>query len=383
MLRGSVMSKENVEKPKVLRLDVDTPESLEQAIVKIKSNPEVSILAFENFFIDMQVVDVITAIMSDTLANSKIHTICFNSTKIAPKVASELKTKLIEVLSNNKVVTTLDFDSNYLGDNGAEVLIKMLPSTNITSLSLDNNEISNGNFIYFLKDNKNMSSLNLGNNSLRDSGVEQIAKMLPYTHLTELYLNGNMINATGVKYLADSLYGNKILSTLSLSWNNIYRQESGKYDGIEEIANILLYTNLKCLHIEGNKLDNKCMEILADGLRYKPLSLQKLRLGWNDKINDKGIDQLLQIVTYQNITEIDLNGNRNISSKVLEITAEILEYNILRQQPIKGNISDDETYERVDSYFANDSSVTSSLLLGGSESYDNDYTSGDMSFSGG
>ena len=121
-------------------------------------------------------------------------------------------------------------------------------------LSLQNNRITSHGLAILakgLKGNDYLQSLHLSQNLLGDFGVGCLGKILEdkYTNLTLISLCYNRIRDAGVRYLAEMLKRNKILTDLWLSNNEIGN------DGVQALAEVLTFDNttLIQLYLHGNR----------------------------------------------------------------------------------------------------------------------------------
>lgn len=166
--------------------------------------------------------------------------------------------------------------------------------------------------------------INLVNNNLefgcKEAGL--LAGVLQYnTTVKELDLSCNDIGDQGMKSLANALNYNKTLTDLELSGNKI------SYIGIEFLAEVLKTNNtLKVLNLSGNDIDNQGMDSLANALSYNK-TLTCLKVGGNNKISDKGIKFLAEVLKTNNtLREMDLSTN-NFGIEGVKYLADMLEHN--------------------------------------------------------
>eukprot|EP00520_Triparma_pacifica_P012597 CAMPEP_0118655190 /NCGR_PEP_ID=MMETSP0785-20121206/12790_1 /TAXON_ID=91992 /ORGANISM="Bolidomonas pacifica, Strain CCMP 1866" /LENGTH=379 /DNA_ID=CAMNT_0006547899 /DNA_START=169 /DNA_END=1305 /DNA_ORIENTATION=- len=152
-------------------------------------------------------------------------------------------------------LTTLNLQSNKIGDKGAIALSYLLaPTSNLTKLFLSRNRIGDrgasalGNK---LKKNKMLHTLALGFNLIGPNGGVKIANALVENkYLVVLELQSNRIGAAGASELAKVLdkevIGKSALSTLDISCNNIGDVGGAKMQELSEqaiVGNIVLHGN--------------------------------------------------------------------------------------------------------------------------------------------
>ncbi len=143
--------------------------------------------------------------------------------------------------------------------NGIQDLISIMKTntcSNLTTLDLRYNDLLKSNqnesekqdlmsfFRNVLSESK-IEILHLEGNNLDDDIMESISYILSNSKYTlkELYLGSNKIQADGARYLAHSLYGNRVLQKLYLECNLIGNA------GVEEFCVLLEKTKSKKLYL--------------------------------------------------------------------------------------------------------------------------------------
>ncbi|CAF3953112.1 unnamed protein product [Adineta steineri] len=136
---------------------------------------------------------------------------------------------LMELLKNNKTVTSLDLSLNWIGNEGVQSVADALNNnTTLTEIKLgcvlNNNKTLNTlklcgcgfgpegvkHIADALRNNTTLTTLDLGLCKLENEGVQYLSDALQNnTTLTSLYLKENEIKAEGIKILADALRHNK------------------------------------------------------------------------------------------------------------------------------------------------------------------------------
>ncbi|KOO31958.1 hypothetical protein Ctob_004793 [Chrysochromulina tobinii] len=142
------------------------------------------------------------------------------------KIGDEGAIAIAEALKVNAVMTTLDLGGNKIGVEGAIAIAEALKVTAIlTTLSLWNNSIGDEGataIAQALKVNAVVTSLFLGYNKIGDEGAIVIAEALKVNAVvTTLYLGGNRIGVEGAKAIAEALKVNAVLTNLDLFNNSI------------------------------------------------------------------------------------------------------------------------------------------------------------------
>jgi Ran GTPase-activating protein (RanGAP) involved in mRNA processing and transport len=177
-------------------------------------------------------------------------------------------------LETNKILTRLVLGGNCIGDDGAVAITTALQRT----ISLEH--------------------LDLGYNSIGDVGMTAIAQTMTQK---ELYLSGNEISAVVLTSLADSL--KKI-------------------------------TRLTDLWLDSCSIDDEGAAILASALKSNT-TLARLNLGHN-KIGNVGAKAILDALTEYNttLTQLDLDGNDDISPTLLSSIASMVAANESSTRPV-------------------------------------------------
>jgi internalin A len=192
-----------------------------------------------------------------------------------------------EELFNVPDLTSLSLDGNNIGDAGARVIAERL--TGLTSLSLDNNNISDAGVRVIAERLTGLTSLSLDSNNISDAGARVIAERL--TGLTSLSLDQDNISDVGAQAIAERLTG---LTSLSLDNNNIGDA------GARVIAERL--TGLTSLSLGGDNIGDVAARNIAERLP----SLTSLSLGWGS-ISEAGARAIAERLA--NLTSLDLKWN--------------------------------------------------------------------------
>ncbi|CAF3962559.1 unnamed protein product, partial [Adineta steineri] len=148
-----------------------------------------------------------------------------------------------------------------------------------------------------------------------------ITKLLNEKKIVELHLPGNEINEKGIQLLADALVNNKTLTILDLRGNPVGA-------GIETLANSLqTNTTLTTLYLDDTGIDDDGATNLAEMLRHNE-TLQRLSLGRN-KITATGVQNLADALhgsCNSTLEELDLAGN-TVDDTCVNDLIHMLKYN--------------------------------------------------------
>jgi len=195
-------------------------------------------------------------------------------------------------VKKNTVLEVLNLDNNNLTDDGFDMsgllkLAEALPYSQLTSLSLDGNELCcGGDMSGILKlaealPHSQLTSLNLDRNHLTNwnnspdqldmSGIIKLAEMLPHSQLTSLSLDENNLclggNMSGLLKLAEALPHSQ-LTSLSLANNALCGIECYDHDtytavGINTLCDALKgNSTLTSLNLKHNSLDGDAKQAI-------------------------------------------------------------------------------------------------------------------------
>ena len=196
----------------------------------------------------------------------------------------------VEVLSDavsvNKHLAVLAINGNEFGDRGLASLCETLKATyHLKTLSIRNCGITKKGITDTLLApvNESLKELDIGSNTISDTGVACIAKALEQNStLTSLVVQGCGITEKGAQCLAHCLRSNIFLKHLQL-YNN-YMSDAG----IDAIAKSLKHnSNFKSLIVSNCGITEKGAESLSDCLMVSR-SLQLLDLS-RQQISDTGV----------------------------------------------------------------------------------------------
>ncbi|KAL0213825.1 hypothetical protein P9112_006009 [Eukaryota sp. TZLM1-RC] len=159
-----------------------------------------------------------------------------------------------------------------------------------------------------LKVNSKLKTLWLNNNPIGDQGIQYLAKVLEFNNsLDTLWLDQTNCTPIGVFALSQALKVNTKLEILRLDDNNIGDE------GVAALCDGLrVNKNLRQLWLQNNNITSNGAMNLANAL-LENNSLYCIELG-SIKIDDAGVDVLVQILSQKTGIKLELEQN-NISSE--------------------------------------------------------------------
>ncbi|XP_040203186.1 NACHT, LRR and PYD domains-containing protein 3-like [Rana temporaria] len=184
-------------------------------------------------------------------------------------VTSSACDDLRSILINNRSLTTLDLSENNLEDSGIKLLCEGLrdPDCTLQEMWLGGCGVTSSScddLRYILINNRSLTTLGLSGNNLEDSGIKLLCEGLrdPGCTLQRLTLGWCDVTSSGCNDLRSILINNRSLTTLNLSRNNL--EDSG-------------------------------IKLLCEGLRDPGCTLQEMGLVWCG-VTSSGCDDLRSIL---------------------------------------------------------------------------------------
>jgi len=224
-------------------------------------------------------------------------------------------TAIVYFVKNLKRPTVLNLKDNSVGDQGVSHLCDALKNVNcnLTKLNLSRNSITDQGVSHLCDALKNvnckLTKLDLSSNSITGQGVSHLCDALKDVNckLTKLDLHFNSITDQGVSHLCDALKNvNCKLTKLNLSMNSITDQ------GVSHLCDALKNVNCKLtkLDLSVNSITEQGVSHLCDALKNVNCKLTKLGLTYNS-ITDQGVSHLCDALKNVNckLTKLDLSHN--------------------------------------------------------------------------
>ncbi|KAG0013471.1 hypothetical protein BGZ81_001003 [Podila clonocystis] len=172
-----------------------------------------------------------------------------------------------EALKTNSALTSLSLVGNSIGDKGAQALAQALKNNStLTYLDLRGYSIGKNGaqaLAEALKTNSTLTTLNLGRNSIGDNGTQALAQALKANStLTTLHLWSSSTGDNGAQALALALQTNATLTTLDL------RDCSIGDNGAQALAEALkINSTLTTLNLMSNSIGDNGAQALAEALK--------------------------------------------------------------------------------------------------------------------
>ncbi|XP_078087630.1 NACHT, LRR and PYD domains-containing protein 3-like [Mustelus asterias] len=223
---------------------------------------------------------------------------------------------LAPALCANQSLRVLDLSNNTLGDSGVKGLSAALRELDceIEELSLANVGLTDSgtrDLACALTTNRSLKILNLGYNTLGDSGVKLLSAALsnPACEIQKLCLTKVNLTDSCADDLASALSINRSLIVLNLGYNKLGDT------GVEMLTRVLSNSNCKIqkLRLDAVGLTDSGAEDLASSISTNQ-SLTELSLRENS-FTDQSIPALCRLIlTCRHLERIELRGNQFSSS---------------------------------------------------------------------
>uniref|UniRef100_A0A452HK57 NACHT, LRR and PYD domains-containing protein 3 n=1 Tax=Gopherus agassizii TaxID=38772 RepID=A0A452HK57_9SAUR len=245
---------------------------------------------------------------------------------------------LSSALSTKQTLTELDLSMNNLGDSGVRLLCEGLnhPTCKLQKLGLSNchlTAVCGGDLSSLLSTKPTLMELDIGENNLGDSGVQQLCEGLkhPHSKLQKLRLMNCGLTAGSCGNLSSVLRAKPTLTELDLALNNLGEAGGMKLlcEGLkhpdcklqklrlmgcqltaaccEDLSSVLSINHtLTELELRGSLLRDSGVQLLCEGLKHANCKLQKLGLK-NFLLTDACCENLAAVLSISNsLTELEL-----------------------------------------------------------------------------
>ena len=177
----------------------------------------------------------------------------------------------------------LKLENNQLRDRSAKLLLQSIGiNTSLKSVSLARNLLSRGEALsHMIRKNSTMEHLDLSWNTLRSpAGVLIALAFVDNYVIEELCVQFNSFGSSGAVALAKALGQNHILRILDLSYNNI------TYIKKDKLAELMGKTSLTDLILDGNPLERTGVDNFRQYCTLPSLSLEKCHVSSSEELRE-------------------------------------------------------------------------------------------------
>lgn len=284
----------------------------------------------KNLFKDEGVIKIAKSLLASL---SVVH-LDISSNEISPEGAKDL----FDILNGHHSLASIDISSheglhrNRLCTIGSKALSNLIKNSQVlTCLNLSSTCIGPEGLDYLvdgLSENISLSSLNLCNNSLGHKSIEKLAKVLTNTDIRNLDLSFNKILNEGCEYLSlmlsGSYQGYSVIEKLNLSENEITTEGISKL-----LASLRINSQLTILNLKKNNFASGLSSYLYQCLSEN-ITLQYLNLS-HCQISCEGLIGFSEgLVKNNGLKTLILNNN-----KIADKGAEYLSYGLSRNKTLK------------------------------------------------
>lgn len=215
-----------------------------------------------------------------------------------------------------------------------------------TELSLRNHGIGSDGIVAvvdLLSGNHTVTTLDLSVNDIQDEGVIPVAKLMQRNRtITHLNISENNIGKKGIEAISNTLISNGSLRCLNLSRNNLTNKDIEYFTSVMQTEELV-----EVLDLSHNKFKGHTAGVHFAELIRANISLRELNLGWN-YFGDNGTREISKDLAHnQNLTKLDLCWNeiKDLGAKDL---ADVLRLNsCLQELDLSNNRISDTGTERL------------------------------------
>lgn len=276
--------------------DYDNALSKLREVMEIKKTDECLLLMSRCYEAKYDYVNAIAILESSTSGDEKIKT----EIERLKKAKEDYDSGKIVVICGEQYdveTTVLDLSGKGAGSAALKDIAKL---TELTSLKLSDNKISELDFLSSLK---KLSSLDLSNNKISD-----ISPLKKLSSIRTLHLDGNEIKDFS------PLYGLDSLSMLTIGDMDIKQSQLKKLK--EELPDCIIYSDdakedVIEIKLGGKTFDNNVTELDLSGCDVHDISLLSVctKLKKLD-LSDNSISDISALVDIPELVELDLSNNR-------------------------------------------------------------------------
>ena len=276
--------------------DYDNALSKLREVMEIKKTDECLLLMSRCYEAKYDYVNAIAILESSTSGDEKIKT----EIERLKKAKEDYDSGKIVVICGEQYdveTTVLDLSGKGAGSAALKDIAKL---TELTSLNLSDNKISELDFLSSLK---KLSSLDLSNNKISD-----ISPLKKLSSIRTLHLDGNEIKDFS------PLYGLDSLSMLTIGDMDIKQSQLKKLK--EELPDCIIYSDdakedVIEIKLGGKTFDNNVTELDLSGCDVHDISLLSVctKLKKLD-LSDNSISDISALVDIPELAELDLSNNR-------------------------------------------------------------------------
>ena len=214
-------------------------------------------------------------------------------------------------------VNQLNISHNPLGNDGIELIARLLTTYNYELLELDIsacqfNQVGAMNIYTALRGNAPLKVLHMDENKLRGPTIKYFTEaMWKNTNLQKLSMAKCELNHESCSNVLEALENNVSLLAVNLSNNNITEKLS------ENLAQLFssLYSNLKYINLSDNYLTDEAIAQIPTTRNLRSLILR------NNSLKNEGAQHLLHLLTHNEaLRRIDISKNMVSIKYLLEIS---------------------------------------------------------------
>lgn len=222
---------------------------------------------------------------------------------------------IINALQKSSSVRELDFGGCFFGDNGSQLVARLLKTKNNTwvKLRLTTNQIGRKGGLAIadaLKTNETLTEINLAINKLDDVVISKLAEVLQTnTTLRKLDLSQNKISVTGVQKIVCLLSVNTSLTKLGLCCNNFNSKIGSIIADALQKNETLIELNLFFNNFGENVQD------LVEAVVHN-MALQKICITWLTQEQKQTIKLVLERNTLLNSTRLQVISQRDPKTNI-------------------------------------------------------------------